>query len=183
MVPNGIDPTFNQRSAVAQFLLLQLHLHTVHHLQKALMPAHSHMQHTCTCTSHTHAHAHTRTRTLTRAFNQYLANRKNKLVQSMLQVLGVYFRPYVTLYDDFYAYLQQTISTCNMCQLETRFKQVFFEIFLAAYFSNPTSVSTLNPLNTELFRTCVYNYYLKLKGGEILTWYTGFTRSYNRTMY
>ena len=180
----AIDPTFNQRSAVAQFLLLQLHLHTVHHLQKAFMPAqYIHICNTFVHAHHTHTHTHTRTLTLTGAFNQYLANRKNKLVQSMLQVFGVYFRPYVTLYDDFYAYLQQTISTGNMCQLETRFKQVFFEIFLAAYFSNPTSVSTLNPLNTELFRTCVYNYFLELKGRDILTWYTGFTRSYNRTMY
>jgi len=69
------------------------------------MHIHTHMH----ANTHTHTHAHTHTHTcththtLTGAFNQYLANRKNKLVQSMLQVFGVYFHPYVTLYDDFYA--------------------------------------------------------------------------------
>ena len=101
----------------------------------------------------------------------------------MLQHFSLYFQPYVTLYDDFYAYLQQTITTGNMCDLGTKFNQVFFEVFLAAYISNPATGTAQNLPNTEAFRNCFYNYFLELRGEQVATWYKGFTRSYNRTMY
>ena len=133
---------------------------------------------------HTHTHTFTPpTHTLTGAFNQYLVDIKNNMVRSMLQTFRAYFRPYVNLYDDFYAYLQQTITTGNMCQLGSKFNQIFFEVFLAAYVSNPATGTTENLPNTDAFRACFYDYFLELKGEQVATWYKGFTRSFNRTMY
>jgi len=121
--------------------------------------------------------------TLTGTFNKYLVDIKNNMVRSMLQTFGAYFRPYVNLYDNFYAYLQQTITTGNMCQLGSKFNQIFFEVFLAAYVSNPATETAANLPNTDAFRTCFYDYFLELKGEQVATWYKGFTRSFNRTMY
>ena len=108
---------------------------------------------------------------------------KNNLVSDMLRTFSIYFQPYVTLFDSFYSYLQQTVTTGNTCQLSTKFHQVFFELFLAAYVSNPSTGGSRNLPNTEAFRSCFYDYFLELKGDMIANYYRGFTRSYNRTMY
>ena len=115
------------------------------------------------------------------AFGNYLADRKNNLVRFLLRKFGPHSS--VTRYDDFYAYLQQTIATGNICQLRSKFNQVFFEVFLAFYISNPAAGRTESLLNTEAFRNCCYNYFMEWKGEQVATWYKGFTRSFNQTLY
>ena len=97
----------------------------------------------------------------------------------MVAAYGTYFDPYRTVFDDFYAYLQQSVLTGNVCELGERFQEVFFKLFLAAYLAHPFTESLPE---TESFQQCFYNYFLNEKGVDVNNYYRGFTRSYNLTM-
>ena len=57
----------------------------------------------------------------------------------------------------FYGHLNTVIETRGMCKLETKFHQMFFELFLAFY----DSQALASLINTETYRECFYSEFLK----------------------
>lgn len=63
------------------------------------------------------------------------------------------------------------------------FPQVYYEVFLAAYFSSPSTSATANQLpSSSAFRQCFYQVFLENKGDTLATELKAFQRSFNRTM-
>ncbi len=63
------------------------------------------------------------------------------------------------------------------------FLQIFYELFLATYFSDPNLASPADQLpSTDAFRNCFYQIFLDRKGEEVSNTLRGFLRSYNQTM-
>ncbi len=61
--------------------------------------------------------------------------------------------------------------------------QIFYEVFLAAYFSSPAISASANQLpDTEAFHECFYHVFLDRKGSDLASQLNGFQRSFNRTM-
>ncbi len=61
--------------------------------------------------------------------------------------------------------------------------QVFYELFLATYFSDPNLSRPASELpNTDAFRNCFYQVFIDRKGETVSNHLRGFLRSYNRTM-
>ena len=48
---------------------------------------------------------------------------KTNLVQNMRTVYGIYFEPYTHIFDEFYEYLENSVQTGNMCQIEAQFSK------------------------------------------------------------
>lgn len=114
----------------------------------------------------------------------YIGERKDSLVQTMLRAYSFYFQPYVNIFDDFYAFLQQAVLfSVDTCRLREEFYRVFFNTFHAAYVASPFSGVEGSLPDTEEFRQCFYDYFFELNKEDISIYFRAFTRSFNRTMY
>ena len=88
-----------------------------------------------------------------------------------------------TLFDEFYNYLNQAVTTTNTCEIGYKFNKLFFEIFLAVLEADPGVDTTLYRTEDREFNVCMYNYYLELFGEETHSRFIALTRSFNRTLY
>ena len=57
-------------------------------------------------------------------FVNFIRASKVNLVAAMKQVFFFYFTPYEDIFDNFYAYLEKTVKTGNLCDMEQQFTQV-----------------------------------------------------------
>ena len=101
-----------------------MYMHTWPHTSMhTRMCAHTHARthkqhtHTHTCTlGHTHTH--------TGEFKQYIEASRANLVANMNAEYGLYFAPYIDIFDVFYGYLQSTVETGNTCRMKEEWNEV-----------------------------------------------------------
>ena len=54
----------------------------------------------------------------------FIKQAKINLVQNMRRAYGIYFEPYIHVFDEFYDYLENSVWTGDMCQIEEKFTTV-----------------------------------------------------------
>ena len=101
----------------------------------------------------------------------------------MNNAFGVFFQPYQDLFDDFYLYLRQTVTTGNTCDLADEFNKIYFKMYTAAFFGHPLIKTTGPSPSTDAFNQCFYQYFHRENAEVITQHYLAFTRTYNHTMY
>ena len=57
-------------------------------------------------------------------FVNFIRASKVNLVSAMRRVFFWYFTPYEDIFDDFYAYLEKTVKTGYLCDMEQEFTKV-----------------------------------------------------------
>ena len=57
---------------------------------------------------------------------RYIASSKDNLVSVMKKAFSTYFSEYVTIFDEFYEYLEMSLWTGDLCEIEEKFVKVIF---------------------------------------------------------
>ena len=87
---------------------------------------------------------------------------------------------YDTLFDNFFVYLENGLLSKDLCDAETEFQELYFEVYLTG-FANALQAGGGNTavLDDSNFRSCFYEYFLEEEGDVLLDDYVNFKQRMN----
>ena len=115
----------------------------------------------------------------------FFSDSRDSLVETMRAAYSTRFDRYVNIFDDFYDYLRDAMYTGSICEIGSKFMQVNFEVFLAAFLGGDSGAQSVELLKSAAYRTCFYDNFVNLYSSELSITYSfrHFTNILNRTMH
>ena len=111
--------------------------------------------------------------------NDFIDNSKATLIATLAIISLNAFSGHEDIFDEFYNYLKDGVSSLDLCDLETHFQTLFFSVYLTSFTESLERFEGLQLVTTKSTRTCIYNIFINDYGTQLTTDFSRMQERYN----
>ena len=89
------------------------------------------------------------------------------------------FNGHEDIFDEFYNYLKDGVSSLDLCDLETHFQTMFFYVYLTSFTESLEINDRLQLVTSKSTETCIYNIFFNDYETQLTTDFSRFQERYN----
>ena len=89
------------------------------------------------------------------------------------------FSGHEDIFDEFYNYLKDGVSSLDLCDLETHFQSLFFSVYLTSFTESLERFDQLQLVTSKSTEKCIYNIFISDYETQLTTDFSRFRERYN----